>query len=157
MITVKSNIPDVVKDLMEFPSRLAAAKPSFFEKKVPELYDQGRDIVEQVVYAAFPEGDYVRRGTTTGDLGILNSVVSFRSEQGMVLGITSPSSRSADTIPVTPIGQSFSDTYAAYMITGGGFLEPLGTDVRNFLEVWAQFFSVTLPSEYLEEVVIPSV
>ena len=76
----------------------------------------------------------------------------------MVLGITSPSSQSADTLPVTPIGQSFSDTYAAYMITGGGFLEePLGTDVRNFLDVWAHFFFLTIPYEYLKEVVIPSV
>ena len=159
MITIDSNIANVKKDLGRIPSRILGEAEDFFKDNEDEMYADGRRLMEQVVYMSFPEGNYVRRGTSTGNLGILNSIITSLSKDGsgVALGISSGSSAIADTIPLTAKGRAMADTYAAFMITGGGFLEPLGTDVRDFLEVWVRFFELTLPYKYLRDAVIPAV
>jgi hypothetical protein len=158
MIRISTNIKDVKRGLRSVLPRVQAATPGFFKSQQGGVQQQGKDIVRQVVYAAFPEGKYKRRGTSTAAHGILNSITTLldRSGNGITLGILSGSSALADTIPKTPRGRAVSDTYAAFMITGGGFLAPLGTDVRDFLEVWVRFFEITLPHKYLRDVVIPA-
>jgi hypothetical protein len=159
VFAITHNLNAVIADLKSIPLRITLNSSAYFQRKQNEIYEQGREIVEQVVYIAFPEGSYTRRGTSTSNLGILNSIVAFpnASSDGVLLGITSASSAIADTVPKTAVGRGQFDTYAGWMITGGGFLEPLGTDVRDFLDVWRQFFSITLPYDFMKEVVIPSI
>lgn len=160
MIDIRDNITAIISDLRDIPNRIDAAIPPFFRANRGEMLQNGREIVHQVVYVSFPEGKkYIRRGTTTTSLGILNSIVAQPNQQGNgnIIGITTSSSALADTIPKTVVGRAFADSYAAYMITGGGFLEPLGTDIRNFLDVWEKYFEVTLPYKFLKDVVIPAV
>ncbi len=159
MINIKSNIATVKADLATVHARIQAASTPFFANQQLGVRQQGRVIVQQVVYASVPEGQYVRRGTSTADKGILNSITTSlrKGGGGLVLGISSSKSVIADTVPKTVAGRSVADTYAAFMITGGGFLEPLGTDVRDFLDVWANFFSVTIPPRFVRDVVVPAV
>lgn len=160
MLDITDNIAAVIQDLENLPGRIQASGRSFFARKENDLYTEARAILEQVVYLEVPETEaYTRRGTSTSSLGILNSLVVFPTEEGGVtIGITSESSAAADTIPVTNVGKAFSDTYAAYMITGGGFLAMSNVpDVRNFLEAWARYFEITIPYEYFREVVVKSV
>ncbi len=159
MITLTDNIATVKADLATIPARIQAASTAFFGNQQVGVQQQGKVIVEQVVYASVPESQYIRRGTSAADKGILNSITTSlkKSGGGLVLGISSPKSVIADTIPKTVAGRAVADTYAAFMITGGGFLEPLGTDVRDFLDVWANFFSVTLPPKFMREVVVPAI
>jgi hypothetical protein len=157
MLKIKSNIPQVINGLNALPARIDTLSTRFFTKSEKRFLREGRKIVEEVVYMAFPERNYDRRGTTTRTQGILNSIVVLPQGHGVTLGITSGSSALADTIPKTRAGKQKFDTYAGWMITGGGFLEPLGIDIRNFLDVWLFFFGNTLPEQYMDQVITPAV